>query len=86
MHAFCGCCAEVYQSFLFMQSFINFNAYIFLILDDCNVLNAEEKAFVDDPANAHLFCRKPSTEVPERKRSQENQDCVCPGEKEKNFN
>lgn len=48
----------------------------FPILDDVKKLNAEEKAFVEDPANAHLFSKQPSTEVTGRKRSGENLDDV----------
>ena len=34
---------------------LHFNNCIFLFLDDIGKLNAEEKAFVEDPANADLF-------------------------------
>ena len=59
--------AEVY--FLLMYFFIL--TCIFLILDDVDRLNAEEKAFVEDPGNEDFFDARSV-----KKRSRENSPSV----------
>ena len=70
------CIAEVDFLSFFIHS--NILTIVFFILDDVDKLNAEDKAFVEDPANADLFsdpAPAPATEVTGKKRSRENQDC-----------
>lgn len=52
--------------------YLNGSIFLFFYLDDVAKLNAEEKAFVEDPANANLFDDPPSAE---KKRAREHQ---CP--------
>ena len=49
--------------YLCLTMYFNGSIFLFFYLDDIAQLNAEEKAFVEDPANANLFNDPPSTET-----------------------
>ena len=53
--------------------YFNGSIFLFFYLDDIGQLNAEEKAFIEDPANAHLFDDPPSAE---KKGAREHQSPV----------
>ena len=53
--------------------YLKANKPIFSTADNEDKLNMEEKAFVDDPANADLFFESPSSE---KRRSSDDQSSV----------
>ena len=59
-----------------LTMYFNGSNFLFFYLDDIAQLNAEEKAFLEDLANANLFDDPPSAE---RKSAREHESCVWRG-------